>query len=161
MSRILRYVFFCLTLIAFAPAAFSDTETSPVSALRAFFGDVANSDDRAAWNLFTHHTQNGVVKSVADSEKMDPVKVRELFDNADQSIKDGFWASFNNSVQASTFVTSQMQSTGPDKDAPGSVTITMANGRRVEILMYLEGADWKVGWFETFFPSGQVSVPGQ
>ncbi|HEY3858596.1 MAG TPA: hypothetical protein VGM47_03165 [Gammaproteobacteria bacterium] len=138
MNRILRYALLPLMLMALAPTALADTEAAPVAALRAFFRDVASSDAKAAWNLFTGHTQDSVVKSVADSEKLDPVKVRALFDSADHSIKDGFWASFDNSVQAGTFVTLQMESTGPDKDAPGSVTITMPNGGQVKMLMYLE-----------------------
>jgi len=131
-------------------------DAGPVIVLRAFFTAVVNGDDKTAWSLFTRHTQDGVVKSVADSEKMDVTELRAMFDSADQRLHDGFWASFRSSSQAESFVSVQMNSTGPSKDAPGSVLITFPNGNTVSMLMYREGGAWKVGWFETFFPSGAL-----
>jgi len=144
-------------LLVFPLTAPADADPGPVIALRAFFTAVVNGDDKTAWNLFTRHTQDGVVKSVADSEKMDPVELRAMFGSADQRLHDGFWASFHKSSQAETFLAVQMDSTGPSKDAPGSVLITYPNNAgTVTMLMYREGGAWKVGWFETFFPSGSI-----
>ncbi|HEX4299764.1 MAG TPA: hypothetical protein VH327_02750 [Gammaproteobacteria bacterium] len=161
MSKLLRYALLPLLLLSFAPAAPADTEAAPVLALRAFFTKVVNGDDKGAWSLFTRHTQDGIVKSVSDSEHMQPAELRSMFDDGDQRLHDGFWDSFHKSSQAESFISVQMDSTGPDKDAPGSVTVTLPNGAQLKMLMYLEGADWKVGWFETFFPSGQLQAPAQ
>ena len=144
------------SLLVFPLSAPADADPGPVIALRAFFTAVVNGDDKTAWNLFTRHTQDGVVKSVAESEKMDPKELRSMFDTADQRLHDGFWASFHSSSQAESFVSVQMDSSGPSKDAPGSVLISLPNGNTITMLMYREGGAWKVGWFETFFPSGSL-----
>lgn len=161
MKRIL-YSLALLSLLALAPLASADTnaDTGPVIALRAFFTAVVKDDAGASWVLFTRRTQDGVVKSVADSEHMDPAAVRRLFDTADLSIRDGFWKSFHQSSQAESFIGVQMSSQGPANGADGSVLITMPNGNQATVLMFREGGAWKVGWFETFFPNG-LTVPSQ
>lgn len=161
MKTLLRFVFLPAALLALAPVTLADTDTGPVQALRAFFTAVSNSHYDAAWALFSKHTQDGIVSSVADDEKMDPAEVRRLFETNDQSIQDGFWDSFHKSSSAETFVSVQMDSTGPSKDAPGSVLVTLPNGNSVTLLMYRERGSWKVGWFETFFPSGKISSGSQ
>jgi len=155
MKTLSRALLACLLLVL-PLASSADADAGPVIALRAFFTAVVNGDDKGAWGLFSRHTKDGIVKSVADSEHMDKAEVRKLFDSAAPQLHEGFWASFHSSSQAETFVSVQMDSTGPSKDAPGSVLITMPNGSSVTMLMYREGGAWKVGWFETFFPGGAV-----
>lgn len=83
-------------------------------------------------------------------------KCGQCVENGDQRLHTGFWQSFHDSSQAETLLSVQMESTGPSKDAPGSVLIKMPNGGQLTMLMYRDKGRWKVGWFETFFPNGQL-----
>jgi len=157
MKMPLRRALLVSALLLPLPAFAADT--GPVAALRSFFTDVTKSDYADAWAAFTSRSKQGIVNSVADSEHLDPTKVRKLFDTNDPSIQAGFWENFKNSSQSGKFVEFAMAAGGPLKGSDDSVVITLPNGNTVALQMFHEGKGWKVGWMETFFPDNKVPVP--
>ena len=157
----LRSLAFTAALLAMAPVTADEPSSAPVIALRTFFNAVAGEDYASAWKGFTRKSQQVIIQSIADSEKMSATDVEQLFSTNAQSIQAGFWTNFRQSSQADTLVGLAMRSAGPQRGAEGSVEITLSDGRVATLLMYKEGRKWKVGWTETFFPSGAISPAAQ
>src|SRR5579859_2354317 len=118
MKMPLRRALLVSALLLPLPAFAADT--GPVAALRSFFTDVTKSDYADAWAAFTSRSKQGIVNSVADSEHLDPTKVRKLFDTNDPSIQAGFWENFKNSSQSGKFVEFAMATGGPLKGSDDS-----------------------------------------
>ena len=132
-------------------------QSSPDAAAKDFFSSVAEKSYANAWHLMSSQSQNWLVGLIAEQAKVAPAQVKALFDSNDPSLQDGFWEEFRKSSKSEDLVKlgqfQTVEATGTD--AKVSMTI---NGSVKTLLMKKEDG-WKLGYQETFMPSGQLPKP--
>jgi hypothetical protein len=156
VNKAVRVAFVLVALVAAASpwhAAGAQDAQSAV-ALRAFFAAVAAKDYATAWSAFSAKTQGWVAQSIADSANMTAAEVRKLLDANDDRVQRGFWDSFRTSSKPERFAQVAMNP-GIAPGGDGAVQLTV-DGQQMTVLMSKEAGGWKVGWMETFFPTGTL-----
>jgi hypothetical protein len=157
VTKALRLAVLLLSLVAVASPwhAAVAQDAGTVLVLRGFFAAVAARDYATAWAAFSAKTQNWVAQGIAESAQMTVGEVRKLLDSNDERVQRGFWESFRESSKPEVLTQLGMTpATAPGAD--GAVRVTGANVKEMVILMYKEAGGWKVGWMETFFPTGKL-----
>lgn len=142
----LMLVLLC-TLGAFA-------QGSPDAAAKGFFSSVATKNYSNAWHLMSEQSQNWLINIIAKQAKVEPAQVKVLFDSNDPSLQDGFWEEFRKSSKSEDLVKLGTFETVEATETDARVNMTI-NGSVKTLLMKNEGG-WKLGYQETFLPSGQL-----
>ena len=136
---------------AAAPAAAAPTLATPIDAVKGFFDAVSKEQYDVAWATLTKASQDKFITMVASDEKMEPAKVRELFEQTQTSIRIGFWRSFRNSSKldlVAPTATYKVLNEGPEQ-----AEVEMTSGDVVlKSKAFKEGSQWKMGYVETFLP---------
>src|SRR5688572_15183090 len=70
---------------------------TPIDSVKGFFDAVSKEQYNIAWATLTKASQDKFISMVAEDEKLDPAKVREMFSQNQMPIRIGFWRSFRNS----------------------------------------------------------------
>lgn len=124
---------------------------TPVDSVKGFFDAVSKEQYNVAWATLTKASQDKFISMVAEDEKLDPAKVREMFSQNQMPIRIGFWRSFRNSSKLDIVApgaTYKVLNEGPEM-----AEVEMTSGDVVlKSKTYKEGGQWKMGYVETFLP---------
>jgi len=136
------------------PAAAASSYATPIDATKGFYDAVVAEKYDVAWGALTKASQDKFINMVADDEKMDPAKVRTLFEENQSSIQLGFWKSFRNSSKLDTVApkaTYQVLNSGPEL-----AEVQLNSGDVVlKSKAIKENGQWRMGYVETFLPEGK------
>src|SRR5215470_4083263 len=134
-----------------APAAPATNLSTPTDAVKTFFDAISKEQYDVAWSSLSKASQDKFISMVAEDEKLDPAKVRDLFEQNQMPIRLGFWRSSRNSSKIDVF-------------APGATyKVTQQDTDRAEVELTSgqvtlkskainENGQWKMGYVETFLP---------
>ncbi|CAN0275929.1 unnamed protein product [Phaeothamnion confervicola] len=149
ISRILAAL---LLLLLCALGAFA--QSSPDAAAKGFFSAVATKSYANAWHLMSAQSQNWLIGIIAKQAQVEPAQIKVLFDVNDPKLQDGFWEEFRKSSKSEDLVKLGTFETVEATETDAKVNMTI-NGSTKTLLMKNEGG-WKLGYQETFLPSGQL-----
>lgn len=134
-----------------APAAPTLNASTPVDGVKGFYDAVSKEQYDIAWASLSKASQDKFISMVAEDEKLDPAKVRELFSQNQTPIRIGFWRSFRNS--------SKLDIVAPGatyklvNESPDQAEVEMSSGEVVlKSKAFKEDGQWKMGYVETFLP---------
>lgn len=134
-----------------APAATAPKLATPIDSVKGFFDAISKEQYDIAWASLTRASQDKFISMVAEDEKLDPAKVRDLFVQNQMPIRIGFWRSFRNSSKLDIVApgaTYKVLNEGPEL-----AEVEMTSGDVVlKSKAIKEGDQWKMGYVETFLP---------
>ncbi|HKX13489.1 MAG TPA: hypothetical protein VJP40_10075, partial [bacterium] len=95
--------------------------------------------------------QDKFISMVAEDEKMDKDKVRDLFDRDTSSIRLGFWRSFRNSSKLDIYAPGATYKVVSESGDLAEVEMT-SGSFSLKSKAFKEDGKWKLGYVETFLP---------
>ncbi|MFO1462804.1 MAG: hypothetical protein U1F66_03440 [bacterium] len=124
---------------------------TPIDSTKGFYDAVVAEKYDIAWSALSKASQDKFIAMVAEDEKMDPAKVRELFEQNQTSIQLGFWKSFRSS--------SKLEAVAPKatykvlNEGPELAEVELTSGDvTLKSKAIKENGQWKMGYVETFLP---------
>ncbi len=122
---------------------------TPIDAVKSFYNSISEERFDISWDSLSAASKDKFIKMVAEDEKMDPVKVKDLFDNNRMPIRMGFWKSFRDSSKIATFA-SKAQYKLVSESGNEAVVEMNAEDVVLESKAIKEGSVWKMGYVESF-----------
>lgn len=124
---------------------------TPVEATQGFYDAIAAENYAAAWGSLTKKSQDKFVSMVAEDEKLDKDKVRDLFERDTSSIRLGFWRSFRNSSKLDIYAPGATYKVVSESGDQAEVEMT-SGSFSLKSKAFREDGKWKMGYVETFLP---------
>jgi len=124
---------------------------TPIQGAKSFYDAIAKEQFDVAWSSLTKKSQDKFISMVAKDEKMDPTKVRDLFEKNQMPIRLGFWRSFRYSSKIDTYTVNANYKVLREDGLEAEVE--MVAGDMILISkVFFENGQWKLGYTETFLP---------
>ncbi len=131
------------------PSSAASSYANPTDAVKSFYDAILNEKYNVAWSTLSKKSQDKFVAMVAEEEKMDPSKIREMFDQNQSAIQLGFWKSFRDSSKIATIAPTAAYK--PSSENGNEAAVEMTSGSvSLQNKAYKEGNGWKFGYVETF-----------